>query len=101
VSTAIFALFFVVPLLLAVGLLYAGRRRRVGDEPHCRGCNYLLHGIQSERCPECGTALWPLAIVRGEPTRRWAPFVAGWLMIVLTALFLAGDVAGRLGIAHG
>jgi len=30
-------------------LLYVGRKRRIGTEPHCRKCDYLLHGISSGR----------------------------------------------------
>jgi hypothetical protein len=69
-------------------LLYAGRRRRVGDAPHCRNCNYLLHGLSSERCPECGSALSADAIVYGEPRRRWKTFVAGWLVLVLLGILV-------------
>lgn len=28
--------------------------------PVCIGCGYLLHGISSERCPECGAAREPM-----------------------------------------
>ena len=70
-------------LPLAVGLLYAGRRRRIGDDPHCRRCNYILHGIESERCPECGATLSPAAIIRGERRRRWGPFAAGWVILLM------------------
>jgi hypothetical protein len=64
-------------------LLYVGRRRRVGGAPHCRNCNYLLHGLSSERCPECGSVLSSAAIVYGEPRRRWKSFFAGWLVLLL------------------
>jgi general secretion pathway protein G len=43
---------------------------REGDLPHCPKCEYLLIGIQSERCPECGTAVSSGNIAYGEPRRR-------------------------------
>jgi hypothetical protein len=78
----IFLLIF-LPLVLAVPLLIRGRRRRVGSEPHCRKCDYLLHGIESERCPECGSALSPKTIVHGERRRRVPSFIGGWLLLLL------------------
>src|SRR5580698_4285631 len=69
-------------------LLYAGRRRRVGDAPHCLNCNYLLHGLSSERCPECGSELSSAVIVHGEPRRRWKSFIAGWLVLLLAGILV-------------
>ena len=31
----------------------------VGFTPQCRSCGYLLHGLPSLICPECGTAFDP------------------------------------------
>jgi hypothetical protein len=86
---------FLLALLLSleVALLYAGRRRRIGDEPHCRRCNYLLRGLQSERCPECGAVLSPAAIVHGERRRRWGAFAAGWLILALVGAMLVASSA--------
>jgi hypothetical protein len=76
-------------------LLYTGRARRIGNDPHCRKCNYLLHGLSSERCPECGSALSPAAIVYGEPHRRWRSFLAGCLILLMcAALLLTGATSG-------
>jgi hypothetical protein len=87
---------YVVPLLLAGVLLYFGRRRRVGTDPHCRRCNYLLHGIESERCPECGGMLSQGAIVRGEPRRRWGLLIFGWLVVLLVGSLWVTDAIIRL-----
>jgi hypothetical protein len=76
-----------VGLLLAASLLYVGRKRRVGSEPHCPKCNYLLRGIQSDRCPECGTLRTAATAVRGEPKRRWTAFLAGSLVFLLISAF--------------
>ncbi|HTW95465.1 MAG TPA: hypothetical protein VMD30_11755 [Tepidisphaeraceae bacterium] len=81
-------------MLLVLGgrLLYVGRKRWIGTEPHCRQCDYLLHGIDSERCPECGSYLSQATIVHGEARRKWNAFVAGWL--ILMALLAGVGVVG-------
>jgi len=38
------------------------------EEPHCSECGYLLIGLTSDRCPECGTAIHPAAPVQGSST---------------------------------
>lgn len=76
----------VVVALVGSFLLYLGRRRRIGDEPHCRHCNYLLHGLSSERCPECGSLPSSATIVYGEPRRRWKTFLAGWIVLLLVGI---------------
>lgn len=49
--------------LLACAGLYLGSvavsRLKYGNAtlPVCAECGYIVHGIQSERCPECGTAI--------------------------------------------
>lgn len=60
-----------VALLVGLLILRAGLRgRRRGVDPHCRRCDYLLVGIDSAKCPECGAALTPRNVVRGERLRR-------------------------------
>lgn len=74
-------------------LLYAGRKRWVGDEPHCRKCNYLLLGLSSQRCPECGSELSGETIVLGESRRRGEAFLAGWLVMGLVGvIFFVGGI---------
>jgi hypothetical protein len=83
----------VMASIVGVGLLYAGRKRRIGTSPHCRKCNYLLHGLESHRCPECGAVLAPAAIVHGERRRRRAASVAGWLILLLPwSLYLTASL---------
>ena len=43
-----------IPVVGALLLFRGIRGRRVGDEPRCRKCKYILIGISSSRCPECG-----------------------------------------------
>lgn len=65
--------------LLAVGL----HVRRRGDTPHCADCGYNLTGLISNACPECGTAMGPGSIVRGEPYRRRRLAVAGVCLLIV------------------
>jgi hypothetical protein len=92
------ALVLTPALLIILGSLslHAGRLRRVGADPHCRKCNYLLHGIPSERCPECGSTLSRAAIVHGEPQRSWRPFLAGWLALLLAGTLIFTGTISRI-----
>lgn len=83
-----------VLLLVAAALILWGRKHYVGTDPHCRKCNYLLHGLESGRCPECGSTLSPEAIVHGERRRRMGSLVFGWVLIlVLGSLMLTGGLS--------
>lgn len=47
-----------LPAVLLIGLLLAVARKREAlraGEARCISCDYLLTGVASERCPECGT----------------------------------------------
>ncbi len=67
-----------IPLVLGLTLVWFGvRPRRRGTTPHCRRCNYNLTGLDSDRCPECGTPLTPKTVVIGEGRRRPVRIVAG------------------------
>src|SRR5688572_1519983 len=84
------------PLVLGLVLIKLGYvPRRRGETPHCRKCNYTLTGLTSDRCPECGQALSPGAIVHGERRRRPALGIAGGFLLLLAlaniALILVGD----------
>jgi general secretion pathway protein G len=82
-----------------------GCRRRPPDEPdpdeppRCRQCEYLLIGIQSQRCPECGTILSPDNVVHGERRRNAHQAVGGVgvlaLGIVLMAALIVPKFTGR------
>jgi hypothetical protein len=62
--------------------------RRRGSEPYCRACGYLLIGIDSQRCPECGTVLSPSAIVHGQRRRRLGLGWGGVVMVLPLAAML-------------
>ena len=73
--------------LLGLSLLISGfRRRRIGDEPHCRKCNYILLYLQSLRCPECGTEISAQNTVIGEYRRRWGRTVTGLILMILACM---------------
>jgi general secretion pathway protein G len=79
---------------------YLCRRRIRDDFPRCRKCEYLLIGIDSQRCPECGTPLLPENIRRGDVERPRYPSLD--LIILLLDLGLVVFVflpkfAGRTG----
>ncbi|MFG0250927.1 MAG: hypothetical protein ACF8OB_18735 [Phycisphaeraceae bacterium JB051] len=76
--------------LLATGswlCFYALRRKRKGDQPHCRKCEYQLTGIATEQthCPECGQSLTkPKAIVKGKRKTHTPLLLTGILLILIT-----------------
>ena len=97
------ALIFVLLLIALLGarLLYAGRKQRVGNDPHCAKCDYLLIGLPNssrglpvQRCPECGEILLLANVVYGEPRRNWRIFTAGWVLLIgVVILFCCTGVA--------
>lgn len=75
---------------LGVFCLWASRSyRRVNDtEPRCDRCGYIVRGLPSPTCPECGSDLSPPGAIRfpGEqfPSGR-AARLAGWSAFCLLA----------------
>jgi hypothetical protein len=83
-------------LTLLIGIVLVRRGwwpRRVGTDPHCRRCGYLLVGITSERCPECGTTISPRSTIHGERHRRAGVAWLGVAIIVLGIVFAMPFVA--------
>ncbi|MFI5379675.1 MAG: hypothetical protein ACHRHE_10285 [Tepidisphaerales bacterium] len=86
-----------VALLTLWWIARVARRPQVPGEQHCRCCNYLLKGLLSGRCPECGTYLTPRNRLAGR--RRW-PRVLGALVFLLVGAggyFWAGPRLPRQG----
>ena len=72
-----------VGLVLAIELLDWGMRgRRIGDALHCRGCDYNLTGLQSDRCPECASLLDEKTIAIGARQRRRGAIAISTLILV-------------------
>ncbi len=89
----------IAAILLAGGIWLLQRGylpRRAGQTPHCPACNYILTGIQADRCPECGRALWLGNIVHGERRRKPGLAVAGIALIVLALALLTAPFIGAL-----
>src|SRR5687767_4520640 len=64
------------------------RPRRRGDSPHCRKCDYIIAGLETPRCPECGADLSAKgAIVYGERRMRPGRFGLGLLLVLIALSF--------------
>lgn len=83
--------------LLIVGLFGWRRgRRRVGDTPHCRRCDYILSHSEG-RCPECGTEISARTVVHGERRRHAAWLTAAVLLFVGAVLGVILPATGVVG----
>ncbi|MDX2200377.1 MAG: hypothetical protein SF069_15565 [Phycisphaerae bacterium] len=65
-------------LLVAIGW----RGRRIGDEPRCRRCGYILAELPSPICPECGVDSSRRKPRRGVRKLRAIPLIAGVLVLL-------------------
>jgi class 3 adenylate cyclase/predicted RNA-binding Zn-ribbon protein involved in translation (DUF1610 family) len=109
---AFFAVPLLVVLLIASAVVWWRRRARAGrgDLATCGHCGYAVTGLTTFTCPECGSDLREVGIVRGrnappglpgEP-RAGGEFVTffrvvGWKMALFAGVFA---VAAYFGIDH-
>jgi len=94
---AIILMFLALLLISGLYLLISGwRGRRVGDEPRCRKCEYILLHLTSDRCPECGTGISAESTVIGEYQRRWGRAVTGIVLLILACLPMVPPVRKAL-----
>ena len=51
----------------------AEARARRAEEPKCGGCQYIVKGVESDRCPECGSLFLEVGVDARDPTgiRTW------------------------------
>ena len=80
-SSGLLAALLVVGCLL---FLRGLRGHRVGEDPRCRKCKYLLIGLLSAACPECGANASGRNIIRGEKHYGRYSLILG-LFVLLTA----------------
>jgi hypothetical protein len=74
----------------AAGVVWAIRIKRTpaaaaGAEPHCGRCNYIVRGVPSFTCPECGSDLREVGILTSRVIRPVGPgsFIAMWTLLLL------------------
>lgn len=91
-------LFSAVLALRGVWLLVSGwRGRRVGDEPRCAKCGYILLHLASFHCPECGTEISARNTVSGEHRRRWGRMGRGAVFLLVASLPLISPITKGVG----
>lgn len=82
---------------LGTYLLKRGRwPRRIGATPHCRHCDYILSGLEADRCPECGALVRPGTPIFGERHRRPGLAFLGAALMLLGLALLGLMIAGAL-----
>ena len=89
------AFLLIVAAVLVVAALFTYRARaafapQLGDEfsaPRCGRCNYIVRGVPTFTCPECGSDLREVGIVtpRAAAGRHAgpAPYVAIWTLVLI------------------
>lgn len=84
----------------ALMLLRRPGKRTNQDTPACGQCGYCVRGLPTFTCPECGSDLREVGIVRPDMRRGLG---AGWRMILwtlvlsITALMISVPVSNALG----
>jgi hypothetical protein len=70
---------------LAWALLYRPRLVALADEPRCGKCGYIVRGLPSRMCPECGANLDDVGtpIRKPIPPLRSSVRTLGWFLLVI------------------
>ena len=89
---AILLVVFALPIgviVLALRVRHIAKYELGGSEPRCIKCGYILTGVASEICPECGNPRGPQSTtyVSLQVQRRLLR-IAGWLAVIGVVLFL-------------
>ena len=85
-----------ISAILAVGGLWLAlgrRRRRPTGEPRCAHCDYILIGLPSNRCPECGTLIDGPGALRGQRRRSRVRTATGVLLVAASPVCSWNPVA--------
>jgi hypothetical protein len=84
-------------VVLGIYLLKRGRwPKRIGTTPHCRHCDYILSGLEADRCPECGALIRPGTPIFGERHRRPGLAFSGVALMLLGLAFFGVMATGIL-----
>lgn len=88
----------VLAALTVAAVLFIRRRRRV-TAPCCRACGYDVRGLPSSICPECGSDLESVGILRPGQSRPMTPAQRCllWTVLMLLAAPAGIDVAMTFG----
>lgn len=93
-------LFFAWLALLCFSTRAALRRRKSAAEPTCARCHYVVLGLTSSTCPECGANLRTSGIIPpGKISLRIGTAFLG-SAVLLTGLILGATILGPLHQLH-
>ena len=85
-----------VGLVFPIGFgiyLVRSSRRRAGSEPRCGHCDYILTGLESNRCPECGLLFIEAGVIKGTRTSSRSRYWIGLALILMAPLFVVIGVS--------
>ena len=85
VRVALFGMLLAAVLLPLVYALLRVRRTKSASGPRCASCRYIVRGLESKTCPECGSKLYPDGIVYPKVRR---PLGAGGRRLVWAVFML-------------
>src|SRR5262249_42201348 len=69
-------------IVLAIALIVRHIRQPTNDEPVCAKCEYIVHSLPGNICPECGADLSAPGAIRQPRERR--PMPRGVLFLIVT-----------------
>ena len=86
----LWAALLLLVIIIAASLLRAHRVSSSDHEPSCGRCGYIVRGIPTLTCPECGSDLREVGITTGSTGHgQWIPFFFGALVWSLVLHFAA------------
>src|SRR5687768_7245870 len=92
-------------LVVAIAILVRSsiaQRGRAGDwrEPRCGRCGYIVRGIPTFVCPECGSDVREVGITTGKTSHSpWIAFLLGALVWSIILPFVASLVVQAIDAA--
>lgn len=96
----LWAALLLLVIIIAASLLRAHRVSPTDHEPSCGRCGYIVRGIPTLTCPECGSDLREVGITMGKTSHSpWIPFLLGALVWSIILPFVASLVAHAISAA--